>query len=100
MSAPVTEKGIYIKRSWMRKAFPDQLEIKGTMKTIVQCKPTRPLKLYASDPTFGTAEIHATPQPYTFVRRAETGVTISPGPTTSTSNAERFRKRDTQVCRQ
>ena len=40
-------------RTWMGKAFPEHLEFKEAMNMIVQCKPKRSLKLYASGPTFG-----------------------------------------------
>ena len=48
----MTERGT--NRSWMRRTFPDFVEIKGVMKMIVLCKPTRLLTWYTSDLTFGT----------------------------------------------
>ena len=47
----MAERGINM--SWAQRAFPEQVGIKGATKVIMQCKPTRSLKLYAFGPTFG-----------------------------------------------
>ena len=76
----------------MRRAFPEHVEIKGTIAIIAT---VRAIKANSSsilqvEPSGKTAERYTTPELYAFVRRAETGVTTCLEPINNTSNSRVF----------